>query len=230
MANFFSRDNFRFFIVVALAVTLALAGWAFVKAETQGDHLSLQNQQIKTQNTHLEALVHQQSLDREDAIVKNVAARKSDCESSNSVRAGLRENVIQGQKQLPLLLKLLPQLNTNQILRINQERVNKQLKNFAPLNCAAYANKALPSVERTKLTLNQQQKELKETEAALHALVAKSAQGRVTTVQQRCELTRLILAVVERQDKSVASSFRHSFVVCEKQLAEVKKIARESVK
>lgn len=51
-----------------------------------------------------------------------------------------------------------------------------------------------------------------------------STETRVTTVNQRCELTGLVLGVVERVDRPVADAFATSYRMCETQLATVKRI------
>lgn len=73
-----------------------------------------------------------------------IEARRSNCQSGNRLREGLRINVLQGQKSLPLLLQVLPQLNTPRVLALNREAVARQLRAFAPLNCTKYAEEVLP--------------------------------------------------------------------------------------
>lgn len=63
----------------------------------------------------------------------------------------------------------------------------------------------------------------------LQSTVTQSSQTRVHTVEQRCQLTQLILRVLVRvHDKVDAAPFQASYATCEKQLLTVKKIAREA--
>jgi hypothetical protein len=92
----------------------------------------------------LYAQAQREATDRRNAIKANVDARRSDCENGNKVRGALRVNVEQGQKNLPLILKLLPQFNNPTVLRLNRESVAYQLAQYAPRDCRAYAREALP--------------------------------------------------------------------------------------
>lgn len=210
--------TFKTFIVIAIVILTGLIGFGIQQIEEE--HAALHAAQ-----TTLHRVEGQQQEDREAAILKNVQARKSDCENGAIVRNALRENVIQGEKQLPLILKLLPSLNTHEILEQNKKTVARELQAFKPIDCTAYALKAAPDFEKHKITLEEQQAELRRTEQQLHEIVRKSAETRVNTVSQRCELTGLIARILKKQDRHDAPSFVRSYQRCQKQLAEVKKIA-----
>lgn len=213
--------KFRTFIVLAVAIAIALAGWGITEI------VDTQHAQGRQQTT-LTHVVAQQQLDHEDAVLKNAEARRSDCENGNKLREGLRANVIDGQKNVPLLLKAVPGLNTKEIIAANNASVKRQIALFAPLNCTAYSLAALPSSERVKVSLEQQQAELKNEEAAIVKLVIaqqkaqhKSAVSRITTVSSRCELTKIILNSATKNRPQVAKSLAG----CEAQLQIVKQEA-----
>lgn len=207
-------QRFRKFIIVSLIVLSALLGYGI--------------QRVETQHSALGSAITQQAIDREAAVLKNVQARKSDCENGNVVRLALRENIEQGKRELPIILKLVPSLNTKQILKLSEKSNKRQLKAFASVDCTKYALEAAPKSEQHKLTLEEQQSELKATQRQLHETVLKSAETRITTVTQRCELTGLIDQVLIKQDPSVAPRFTQSYRGCEKQLTQVKKIAAQA--
>jgi hypothetical protein len=83
---------------------------------------------------------------------------------------------------------------------------------------------ALASSFRTQAHLKATQNELLATQHALAVSQKKSTETRIVTVTQRCQLTKLILDVLVRQDPVVAGAFQASYAGCEKQLAEVKSI------
>lgn len=85
-----------------------------------------------------------EATDRVNAIRANENARRSDCEYGNKLKEALRVSVVQGQKDLPLILKLLPQLNDSTVLRLNRASVAYQLAQYAPRDCKAYALEAQP--------------------------------------------------------------------------------------
>lgn len=82
--------------------------------------------------------------ERKESTGATIAARYQNCLSGNRLRAGLRINVEQGQKNLPLLLKLVPALNTPAVLAINKASVEYQLRAFAALDCRKYSVEILP--------------------------------------------------------------------------------------
>lgn len=190
------------FVAAILALTLAATGWSWAKLEGQGDHLA---KVVATQGT-----------DREDAVLKNVEARYQDCVNNNEIRSALRTGVLQGQKEQPLLLKLLPQFNEKHVLALIHKEDARQLKAYRPLNCTAYSQRVLPPVERNRVTLRQQQ-------AEIQRIVAANAKARVTTVTQRCELTQIL----ERNAPSpqARQELAKSLAGCQAQLVKVKRIA-----
>jgi len=205
---------FKTFIIFSLVITLALSGLSFAKSESVNHHVA-HNQVVLSQT------VTQQAKDREAAILKNVEARREDCENNNSVRAALREQVEEGKRETPLLLKLVPALNTKEILSKAAKQRAKQLKAYAPLNCEAYAHRALPPSEVTKITLTEQQSEL-------HKLIVEAAVSRITTVGQRCELTGLITQTTHRFKLPEASKYEASYKACLVQLHRVERQATEA--
>ena len=64
--------------------------------------------------------------------------------------------------------------------------------------------------------------------AHLSQTTRESAIQRVKTVEQRCELTRLLIGVLERDDPKRLPAFRVSYAGCETQLAQVRKIAEHA--
>lgn len=216
-----TRDKF---LIYGMIATLGLAGWSFEKSETQGSR-------IEGTTSKLSSVVSKQSQDREDATLKNVEARKQDCEGSNSVRAALRIGVQQGQKEIPLLLSLVPALNTKKVLEINDREVARQLKSYEPVDCEAYAIRALPPTEANKVTLREEQAQIKRQQVQIEKLVAaghaanvKSAKSRVVTVSQRCELTEYELA--EASKPKVRLKLAGSLAGCHEQLTDLKAEAK----
>lgn len=59
-------------------------------------------------------------------------------------------------------------------------------------------------------------------------IVRESAQQRVKTVEQRCELTSLLIGVLKTDDPPRLPPFRASFRMCEQQLAQVRQIAHKA--
>lgn len=83
--------------------------------------------------------------ERKESTGATIAARYQNCLSGNRLRAGLRINVEEGQKTLlPLLLKLVPALNTPAVLAINKASGEYQLRAFAALDCRKYSVEILP--------------------------------------------------------------------------------------
>lgn len=212
------HSRFRFFVVGAIAIGLGLSGYAWENAEKA--------------NSHTQSISITQQVDRETAVLKNVEARKDDCTQQNELRAGLRVNVEEGQKSIPLLLRAVPQLNTKEILAANDASVKKELRAFRAINCQEYALKALPPSEVHKLSLEEQQAELQAQQVTLTAIVKgekeanlRSALSRVTTITQRCELTRHGLKVARHAYPQEVAWYVGSLAGCEKQLAAVKQEA-----
>lgn len=207
-------DRFKTFIVISLIIITGLSGWAFAKSNSATTSLS--HSQI-TQNK----VIAQQSKDREAAILKNVEARREDCESQNKLRAALRDQVETSQKQTPFILKLIPSFNQPAILKLAAQNSASELRAYMPLNCEVYAHRALPPLEQTKVTLAEQQNEL-------HRLIAETLSGRVETVKQRCQLTKLLVTTTERFKLPEVAQYKASYTACAKQLHTVEKLAQEA--
>lgn len=206
--------RFRYFFVISVVIGALLVGYGFY--------------QIESQQSKQKTLIYQELVDRETAVLANVAARKSDCENNNQIRTALRENIEQSKREIPILLKLVPSVDTKRIITLTEKSDARQLKSFVPVDCTAYALKAAPKYEQKKLTVQEQQAELKATQAEIQSVVTKSAEARVITVGQRCNLTGLIEQVLVKQDPKMAPAFVRSYKACEKQLGEVKKIAEQA--
>jgi hypothetical protein len=86
-----------------------------------------------------------QAHDRKEAVNANVEARYSDCRGGNETRIALRRQVEQGRLQRPFLLKLLPQFNQPQVLKLIEKNEREELEGFAPRNCIEVAEEALPN-------------------------------------------------------------------------------------
>lgn len=200
------RDRFKSFIVISLIITLALSGLAFQKAESQGNHIS--GQQV------------QQAIDREAAVVKNAEARREDCENNNELRKGLSIGVKIGEKNTPLLLRLLPQLNVKEVAVLSARENGRQLKAYAPINCEAYALWAVPKPSQKKVTLEVQQHEIDGLVHQLQVTETKEHAARLVTVTQRCELTKLVLANTTKP--ALRAKLTTSYRGCEKQLSVIK--------
>jgi hypothetical protein len=92
----------------------------------------------------LHAQVQNEATSRSEQTAATVNARFANCESGNTLRKALRVNVEQGQRSLPLLLELLPSLNTPKVLELNRQSVDYQIKAFALLDCKTYSEEILP--------------------------------------------------------------------------------------
>lgn len=92
----------------------------------------------------LRGVVARESRDRRAAVAANVAARRDDCRNSNRLRKALRKDAVQAQKTLPLLLKLVPQLDTPQVRELVASNSASRLKAYKRRDCDAYAREALP--------------------------------------------------------------------------------------
>lgn len=208
-----------------MIVTLGLTGWSFEKSETQGDKIERTAVVAAHAATRLTGVVSKQAADRENSTVKNVEARRQDCANGNQVREGLRTGVLQGEKELPLILRLLPSLNTKQVLDLSHKETKRQLKDFRPVDCEAYALRALPPAEANKVTLREQQAQIKQLVNENHSATLSSAKSREVTVKQRCDLTRFVLEGATLKAK-VRVELQHSLAGCEQQLVKVEHEAK----
>lgn len=216
--------KFRFYVVVAVAVLFGLVGWQVAETRSEG---STTNKVVVAQGRsqrQLARVVTVQAEDREAAIEKNVEARRSDCESGNKVRAGLRAGVINSEKQVPLLLHLLPQLNTKVVLDIQAKETKRQLAAYRQVNCEKYALKAAPGPLRHKLSLEAQQRQISKLVAQDQATSRKSVESRLVTVKQRCELTEFVLD--ESVKPKLHTKLAASLAGCHTQLTKLEAEAR----
>lgn len=94
-----------------------------------------------------------QNNDRKAAERANVEARYSDCTSGNETRIVLRKQVEQSKLERPLLLKLLPEFDKPQILKLIEKNEQEELAGFAPKNCIEVAEEALPG-HRKRYTIH----------------------------------------------------------------------------
>lgn len=202
--------RFRNFIIFSLIITIGLAGLSFGVSESANKHVS-------AQSTRIERNQSQEAIDREAAILKNIEARRDDCENNNELREGLRVGVELGKKNDPLLLKLLPSLNTKEVLTVVHREEQRELKAYAPLNCQSYALRAAPASARTKLTLQVQQREIENLVHQLQLTEKKEHEARLVTVRQRCELTQLVISNTTKP--RIRAKLVTSYKNCEKQLA-----------
>lgn len=212
------------FLIISMVATLALSGFSFAKSEDQNHTLSGQQSSLKSVVHVASDLAAKAAIDREDAVLKNVEARRSDCNNTNQLRRGLRDGVVQGEKNLPLFLKLLPSLNTSEVLRINSRTVRRELKSYKPLDCDVYARKALPPAEAKKITIAEQEIQIRKLVANEAAVAKKSARSRVVTVTQRCDLTELVLEATK--SPVIRHKLAGSLAGCRKQLIKVEAEAR----
>jgi hypothetical protein len=151
--RFVARPRVRVGLVVLAVASLGLQQ-VEIKA-SQRSH-SRDEQKLATDERRLAALVtanHDQIVQEHRTAAAQtgatVQARFSNCQAGNRLRKGLRTNVEQGQRSLPLLLRLLPQLNTPEVLAINRRQVEYQLRVFAPLDCKTYSREILPGQPKT---------------------------------------------------------------------------------
>jgi hypothetical protein len=82
---------------------------------------------------------------------QNVSARYDACVGANRLRAALRQDVRDGQRQAPLLYKLLPQLDTPEIRKLSATGAAKKLKAYAAQDCVKVALAVVPPNERYRL-------------------------------------------------------------------------------
>lgn len=78
---------------------------------------------------------------------KNVEARYAGCISGDELRSALYQQAIQSRRTTPLLLTLVPQLDTQEVRELIARANARQLEAFAPrgaAGCASYALEAVP--------------------------------------------------------------------------------------
>lgn len=118
------------------------------KVAKQAALVSKQSNQVARQARLLaaqsKALAEAEIRDRAAAVAANVRARHDDCENSNRLRKALRDDVLQSKKTLPVMLALLPSLNTPQVRALVKANNANRIKSYAARDCEAYAREALP--------------------------------------------------------------------------------------
>lgn len=107
--------------------------------------LALTLVKVNNQSTRITSQGH-------DAIQQNVNARFDDCESGNDLRMGLLAGVAQGRKTTPVLLRLVPSLNTAEVKALIRKSEARQQKAYKPRSCAPYALKSVPPAARKNYT------------------------------------------------------------------------------
>lgn len=130
--------------LVFLGIGFAVIHHQGNRLKEQGAEISKQQITLETQQSQLHTQVQNEAASRHAQTTSTVEARFANCESGNTLRKALKVNVEQGQRELPLLLELLPQLNQPRVLALNRQQVAYQLKAFALLHCKAYSEEILP--------------------------------------------------------------------------------------
>jgi Sec-independent protein translocase protein TatA len=125
-----------------IAIIFVLIG--FRTLHNQGQTIGRQVKTVASLQRELHAQVQNEANSRSEQTAATVNARFANCESGNTLRRALRVNVEQGQRSLPLLLELLPSLNTPKVLKLNQQSVEYQIKAFKLLDCKTYSEEILP--------------------------------------------------------------------------------------
>lgn len=106
--------------------------------------------EVHNQNNSLHRQVNNEAQTRKENKEAFIQSRYNDCERENRLRNALKTNVEQGQKNLPIFLKLLPQFDTKEILQINKKSADYQIKQFSPINCIEYAKEVNPHSSENK--------------------------------------------------------------------------------
>lgn len=83
---------------------------------------------------------------------QNVEARFDHCSDSDRLRTALYGDALQGRTTAPLLLRLVPSLNTPEVRLIVRTTTGKHLKAYAPRGkdgCATFALRSVPPRTRS---------------------------------------------------------------------------------
>ncbi len=84
---------------------------------------------------------------------QNVEARYAGCISGDELRSALYQQAVQSRRTTPLLLTLVPQLDTREVRALIARANARQLEAFAPrgsAGCARYALEAVPAAARSQ--------------------------------------------------------------------------------
>lgn len=91
-----------------------------------------------------------------DSAQQNVDARYGGCISGDELRKALHDQAVQGMKTTPLLLALVPSLDTPTVRELIADSNARQLRAFSPRGregCARYALAAVPAETRENFTV-----------------------------------------------------------------------------
>lgn len=91
-----------------------------------------------------------------DVTQQNVDARYGGCVAGDELRKALYNQTVQGMKTTPLLLSLVPSLDTPLVRDLLAQSNARQLEAFAPRGqegCARYALAAVPAQARRNFTV-----------------------------------------------------------------------------
>jgi hypothetical protein len=134
----------------SLLIAAVFAIYGFVVSTRRSDEINRLAHKAEATAT---ASRHQgiiEARDRRQAVAANVGARYDDCVEANRLRRALRDQVISQQRTQPLLLQLLPSLNTPRVLALIRATTARQLRAYHPRNCRRFADEALPRPHKKK--------------------------------------------------------------------------------
>lgn len=106
--------------------------------------------QLRTQVQNNRQLVH-------DVTQQNVDARYGGCRSGDDLREALYQQALQSRRTTPLLLSLVPSLDTDQVRDLIARATRRQLKAYQPrgtAGCTTYALAAVPKESRHQYRVN----------------------------------------------------------------------------
>ncbi|HZV74578.1 MAG TPA: hypothetical protein VFF79_12745 [Conexibacter sp.] len=86
-----------------------------------------------------------------DVTQQNAKARYDDCQAGDRLRAALYAQALASSRTTPLLLRLVPSLDTPEVRRLAADSRTRQLKAYLPRGtrgCAQYALAVVPPRER----------------------------------------------------------------------------------
>lgn len=91
-----------------------------------------------------------------EIVQQTVRARYDDCLSGDDIRTALYEQALASARTTPLLLRLVPSIDTPAVRRLVAENRRQQLKAFRPRGtdgCRTFALRAVPPNERSQYTV-----------------------------------------------------------------------------
>ena len=137
-------EGIGFYAALVMIGVFAITHFDHEGAERRHQSVAIQLQAIAEAEAN-----HSQS---ETIILTSRQQHYDDCLEGNKVRAGLSETVKQNQKTLPLFFRLLPQFDTAEVRKINNESVRRQLRDFAARDCVSYAEESVPANDRERIS------------------------------------------------------------------------------